>query len=570
MENACCVLVLVLCGYVYDAAQAQVGIQEAYPLLDFDRAVEVVPGPHGSSILYVVEQPGRIWAIDNSATPPSKDLFADVSSSVSCCGELGLRGLAFHPLFPDSAYAYLNYTSPGPNTVIARFELSSSNPAVVDPASEIKLLEFSQPYQSHNGGKVAFGPDGYLYVSVGDGGSPSDLDGNGQDVTNLYGSILRIDVDRQEAGRPYGIPTGNPFYGSLDGTREEIYAYGLRNPWRFSFDRSGRLWVADVGARDWEEINWVSSGDNLGWSVMEGDECHQPGCSVDGLKTPAFAYSHENGDRSITGGYVYAGENCDRALEDKYIFGDYVSGRIWAAEFDGSGVYDVRLLNDAPYRFSTFGLDTDGELLMVAYDNRGGASRLYSLDCSPLAVELASFDAVLDGSDILLLWSTLTEVDNAGFYVQHRSGDSEWEPVGFVEGIGSTEGSSAYEYRIRGLAPGRHTFRLEQVDLDGTTSYSTQVEVRLEHPGSVIGLEVFPRPAQARATVRVSAPRSEWVTTSVFDVLGRRISTLFSAKMDAGDVRSVVLDTGRFPAGLYVVRADGSSAHASTPLSIVR
>ena len=233
------------------------------------------------------------------------------------------------------------------------------------------MLEVTQPFTNHNGGQLAFGPDGLLYIALGDGGSGGDPFGHGQNRATLLGAILRIDVD---AGSPYAIPAGNPFAGNSFGAREEIYAYGLRNPWRFSFDRRGgqtRMWVADVGQGNIEEISLVESGDNCGWNVLEGSSCFQtPNCQTAGFRLPLFEYNHASGDQSITGGYVYRGARLP-ALYGAYIYGDFISGRIWALHWEGvSAPVNTPLVDMANNSLTTFGIDAGGELYFCLLDGR--------------------------------------------------------------------------------------------------------------------------------------------------------------------------------------------------------
>ncbi len=222
--------------------------------------------------------------------------------------------MAFHPLFPDSNKFYVYYNFGNLNTRISEFSVSEDIDQA-DPNSERIILELAQPYSNHNGGQIAFGPDGYLYIGLGDGGSGEDPLGNGQNRMTLHGSMLRIDIDHYSADVPYTIPADNPFLGNVNQWREEIWAWGLRNPWRFSFDRlTGQLWAGDVGQYLWEEVDIIEGGKNYGWNVMEGFHCFSPasGCDTSGLVLPIVEYDHDAG-RSITGGFVYRGSNQSRA-----------------------------------------------------------------------------------------------------------------------------------------------------------------------------------------------------------------------------------------------------------------
>ncbi|MFZ5469294.1 MAG: PQQ-dependent sugar dehydrogenase, partial [Myxococcota bacterium] len=254
---------------------------------------------------------------------------------VTTASEQGLLGLVFHPRYLENGKLYLNYTTVKDGTDVSRIEewtvAPGSDLRAVTPKPARVLLEVEQPYQNHNGGHLLFGPDGYLYIGLGDGGFAGDPQGNGQRLETLLGKMLRIDVDQPTGGRPYGIPADNPFVGRAD-VRAEIFAYGLRNPWRYSFDPKGRLVVADVGQDAWEELSFAAVGDNLGWNVREGRHCFSPssGCKKGGLVDPFYEYPHEDG-QSVIGGQVYTGTRIPM-LTGKYVFGDFVSGRLWALE----------------------------------------------------------------------------------------------------------------------------------------------------------------------------------------------------------------------------------------------
>lgn len=324
----------------------------------------------GSRRLFVVEQPGRIRVLEGHALLPAP--FLDITKQVLSGGERGLLGLAFHPDYRRNGRFFVNYTrKPDGATVLAEYRRGSIATSAL--TEERILLIVPQPYPNHNGGMVAFGPDGYLYLGLGDGGSKGDPNNRAQNPEDLRGKILRINVDR---GDPYGIPTDNPF--AKEGGRSEIYALGLRNPWRFSFDLTTRnLWVADVGQYKWEEINLVARGGNYGWRVMEGAHCFLPAisCQTSKLSIPIFEYSHEKGRCSIIGGYVYRGQ----VLSDLigiYIYGDFCSGEIFALHHlrRGQPHDEPRELLKTSLRISSFGEDAAGELYVL--DHNGGIYRL--------------------------------------------------------------------------------------------------------------------------------------------------------------------------------------------------
>ena len=345
----------------------------AFPKLSFTRPVDLQHPTDNSDRIFVVEQAGVISVFPNDPSASGKTVFLDIRNKVDDeDNEEGLLGLAFHPDYKTNGYFYLNYTASNPNrTVISQFKVSSQNPDQADPASEQVLLTFEQPYSNHNGGQVSFGPDGYLYIAVGDGGSGGDPHGNGQNRSTLLGTILRIDVNKQEDGKQYGIPADNPFANNNNGYREEIYAYGLRNPWRFSFDPANdRLWTGDVGQNTYEEIDIVEKGGNYGWNKMEGKHCFEPksGCNTSGLKLPIHEYGRDQG-LSITGGFVYRGPTLPE-LEGKYIYADYATRRIWALDHSDINKPVNSELFVPDFNISSFGVDQDNELYLCGFDGK--------------------------------------------------------------------------------------------------------------------------------------------------------------------------------------------------------
>lgn len=317
----------------------------------FTQPLGIENSSDGSNRLFIVEKQGSIKVVD--LQQEEVNTFLNISQVVNATNEMGLLGLAFHPNYVSNGYFYINYNTLDNLTRISRFSVSNNNSNLADLNSEQVLMEFPQEQTNHNGGQLAFGSDGFLYISSGDGG---DWD-NPQNLSSLKGAILRIDVDNVSNGLNYSIPADNPFINEPSASGE-IYAYGLRNPWRISFDeQTGKLWAADVGAGDWEEINIIESSNNYGWPMYEANSCYRGPCQNNGLTFPIFEYSHDIG-RSITGGYVYRGnENIE--LIEKYVYGDFNTGKIWALNIE---TFENELLFDTDLQITSFGLDENNEL----------------------------------------------------------------------------------------------------------------------------------------------------------------------------------------------------------------
>ena len=345
--NAEIVLVRVLSGVPLDAP------------VDFENAGD------GTGRVFIVEQSGSVRVILPGG---GNGTFLDLQDRVFHSGESGLLGIAFHPEYENNGHFYVYYVADGPRrSVISRFTVSA-DPDAADRGSELVILEIPQPQATnHKAGQLTFGPDGYLYIATGDGGSSGSTS---RDRTNLLGSILRIDVDNPDAGLEYGIPGDNPFAGNTQGWREEIYAYGFRNPWRFAFDPlSGVLFVGDVGDAAREEIDLVEPGLDYGWDIMEGSLCHNPpsGCDTGGLELPIFEYGRETG-RAIVAGLFYRGGDLPE-LFGKFLYGDYVSGRVWALGWDGSAVTgNDEITAFGPFSVTAFGIDEEGEAYVCLID----------------------------------------------------------------------------------------------------------------------------------------------------------------------------------------------------------
>jgi glucose/arabinose dehydrogenase len=336
-----------------------------------DNPVYVTNSGSGSD-LYVVEKTGKVKILENATTLRTAP-FLDLAGGLDANGERGLLSIAFHPKYATNNLVYAYYTAQNGDLTISRFTV---NPATKVASSKLDMLVVAHPRGNHNGGQLQFGPDGFLYIGTGDGGGGGDPDKNGSNKQTLLGKMLRIDVDKNDPGLPYGIPDGNPFKTS--GGAKEVWAYGLRNPWRFSFDRStGDLWIGDVGQGKFEEVNVTTKGSsaprNYGWNTTEGKSCYEATtCDKSGIDLPVLDYGRAAGDTSITGGYVYRGAASPK-IAGKYMYADFSSGRIWSLIKSGDNVVNTLEIDTAD-NISSFGEGSDGELYVVALG--GKVSRL--------------------------------------------------------------------------------------------------------------------------------------------------------------------------------------------------
>jgi glucose/arabinose dehydrogenase len=356
--------------------------------ISFEPYVTVAGGPlaitapdDGTDRLFVATKAGQIRIVRDGLVEP--DPMLDIGGLVSNGGEQGLLGIAVHPAFPGDPRVFVDYTDLDGDTVLASYHLDPADPDRLDPGSATTILSVDQPYANHNGGAVGFGPDGFLYVGLGDGGSGGDPQDNGEHLDTLLGKILRIDVDSVGAGGvPYAIPPENPF-ANVSGARPEIWLTGLRNPWRFAFDRlTGDLWIGDVGQNAWEEVDLAPAGVgglDFGWDRMEGSHCFEPetGCPTDGLTPPLTEYGHEEGC-TIIGGTVYRG-TAQGLLAGGYLFGDYCTGRLWAipASAGATGPVEPVRVGTAGAGLAGFGEDDAGELYAANLD--GTISRVVAI-----------------------------------------------------------------------------------------------------------------------------------------------------------------------------------------------
>jgi glucose/arabinose dehydrogenase len=357
-------------------------LQQVFTTLPaFNQPLAMMQAPGDDSRWYVVERGGVVRVFDNDPAVSTSSVFIDLTGVVdSGPGEAGLLGMAFHPDFRNNGEVFLYFTRPGLVCDLSRF-LSVDGGSTLDPNSEEVLLSVDKPFDNHNGGNIAFGPDGFLYAGIGDGGSSNDPGGHAQNTSDLLGSMLRIDVD---GGNPYAIPADNPFAGNpicaqgVGATAcPEIFAWGLRNPWRWSFDsQTGDLWVGDVGQGEFEEIDLVTLGGNYGWRIREGAHCNDAidaSCIATGLLDPIAEYDHTQG-QAVTGGYVYRGQ-ANPGLQGVYLFADFSSGLVWGLFDDGAGGLEIRELADSGLGIASFAQGNDGELYALDL-NAGGTYQI--------------------------------------------------------------------------------------------------------------------------------------------------------------------------------------------------
>jgi glucose/arabinose dehydrogenase len=364
----------------------------AFPNLRFDRPVALAYPADDSGLLFVVEQhQAKIWSFPNQADTTDKQLFLELPDPIHRGNEEGLLGLAFHPRYRENGQFFVYYSANDAGkrrSVVSRFQVSHENARKADPSSEQRIwVSADDPFENHNGGTIAFGPDGYLYITLGDGGLADDPLSTGQNPGDWFASILRIDVDHPSDGKPYGIPADNPARKSRTHAHwaPEVYCIGLRNVWKFSFDRkTGELWAGDVGQNLWEMVHRIKSGGNYGWSIREGFHPFQPqrrqrADRASRIQPPIVEYPHAPSARrsdsglSITGGYVYRGQALPE-LEGVYVYGDFETGRIWGLRYqDGKVLAGGELIDVAQQpklNIASFAEDREGELYILAFDGR--------------------------------------------------------------------------------------------------------------------------------------------------------------------------------------------------------
>lgn len=482
-SSLCCGLLLA-CGNLFSpSANAQPVIGYQAITAGLNNPVDVVTAP-GDSRLFIAQQDGTIRLWDGT----SLSTFFSIASAItpSPAGEQGLLSIVFHPSYNLNRYFFVWYTNSVGAVTLARYQRDNTNPNIGDPASGQVLLSIPKPgspyFTNHNGGKLNFGPDGMLYIGTGDGGNGGDPFNNAQNGNSLLGKMLRLDVNSFATSAPfYDIPADNPFLAPGDGIRDEIYALGLRNPWRWSFDRAtGDMWIGDVGQGAWEEVNFLPAGTdsaNYGWRCYEGAHVYTT-CSLTDTVSPVFEYPHNStsGGFSITGGYVYRGPDAaNSSLVGTYVTVDYISNNLWLIKPNGGGGFTTSQQSGLPNNISSFGEGADGTLYALRRSN----GTLYKVIVTAvLPVTITNFTAAAQTGFNQLNWKTSSELNVNKYHVEFSIDGQTYTRVGAVDAVRNAT-SGTYNFRHTGTATGGTIFyRLAIEDMDGSVRYSDIVRLK--------------------------------------------------------------------------------------------
>lgn len=451
--------------------------------------VDITNAGDGTNRLFIVQQSGQIRIHNGTTLLPTP--FLNISTIITTGGERGLLSLAFHPDYENNRYFFVYYTNLSGDITIARYQAQAGNPDLADAASGVVLLNIPKPFSNHNGGDLNFGPDGYLYFGTGDGGSGGDPNNFSQNGLSLLGKMIRIDVRNFSAPPYYFIPADNP-YTSDPAVDDHIWAIGLRNPWRWSFDRNtGDMWIADVGQGNWEEVNFRPAGStggvNYGWRCYEGNAAYNTtGCLPQSAYTsPVFVYPHSfaTGGFSITGGFVYRGTE-HPSLQGYYVCADYVSGNVWLINPDGSGGWTTRRQSGLPGNIAGFGEAENGTLYAVSLN--GG---VYKVDVTVvLPLNLISFNGQKQNNYNELKWVVTGTLQTRRFIIEYSSNGTTWQRAGEVA-AGQQADTQEYTFRHSISITGKLFYRLQIEDLNGDISYSPVITISAADEGTV---KVFP------------------------------------------------------------------------------
>lgn len=535
---------------------AQYNFQDAFPNLpDFTFPVDLRNAGDCSDRIFVVEKEGIIKVFENRADVPELKIFLDISDRVFIEDiEMGLLGLAFHPEYKNNGYLYVNYTAGEPRrTVVSRFQVSSSNPDSADIDSEYEIITYIQPFHNHNGGWLGFGPeDGYLYISSGDGGPHP----NGQLNDILLGKILRINVNEQDPGLNYSIPPDNPFVDSTGTVKKEIYATGLRNPWRCSFDlETGWLWCGDVGASAREEIDIVVNGGNYGWACYEGNLPWVPNECPDStlLIFPVYDYPHSEGV-SITGGYVYRGPN-QPGLIGKYIYADWFTRKVWSLEYDSLNPPLNQLLFTLPSGafVTSFGMDEANELYICAM------SRIYKIQPTAAIIAPTNLTAKADKPSVIHLNWVDNSNNEQGFILERMDPGEDFQ---FIDSL--TANTIFYNDTVNSI--GDYNYRIKAFDMNSHSGYSNTacisvlaVSVEVELISTDYSIEQnFPNPFNPVTSIRFNIPEESTVKILAVDALGQIVAELVDEIKPSG-IHSQWWNASNLASGVYLIKMSAQS-----------
>ncbi len=522
----------------------------------FVKPVDIAHSEDNSGRLFVVEQAGSIQVIDSLGNPLGT--FLDIVDKVDdSSNEEGLLGLAFHPDYEANGFFFVYYIETDQTgtrrSVVSRFSTDPGDPNRAEPMSEEVVMQINQFAGNHNGGDMNFGADGYLYIGTGDGGGGNDPQETGQDLTTMLGKMLRIDVNTL----PYSVPANNPFAGAGGDTIPEIWSYGLRNPWRFSFDMQNQdLWIADVGQNAWEEINYIPAGSgggqNFGWDCREGNhdfeltDCQGP------YHDAIYEYDHGTG-RSITGGYILRGPHYHR-FDGQYVFADYVDGKTWSLSNDSPArSVAVNLISDNVFNISTFGQDQKGRV--YAASHRSSNAPIFRIEeVGLLPVEILSVQIKRQNKRVELEWETGLEVNASHFEIERKIDDGTFVQIGVVPALGG-EGRNKYQFADPILQQGNHLYRLKAIDLDGSFSYSIIVQLDIENAGDLL---IIPNPARELIQIRIPQ-KFEHGTLVITSLNGTLLHQQPVSARQVADA-DLEVDVTRFDRGLMLVQFNSDDA----------
>lgn len=561
MMKISCVFICVCVLTMSIQSRAQISLEEFASGLN--NPVDIASALDQSGRLFIVEQQGSIRIVDQEGNVLSES-FLDLTSKVgNGSGERGLLGLAFHPDYMNNGYFFVYYTSTvGENfiSVVERYQVSADS-NIADINSGEVVLTFEQPFSNHNGGDLNFGSDGYLYIASGDGGSGNDPHQRGQDLSSPLGKILRIDVDQL----PYGVPADNPFAQATGDTLDIIWAYGLRNPWRFSFDGDD-IWIADVGQTDREEINYVNAADhigglNYGWSCREGNiDC--PGCNESECAKSFIEPIHWYGPGpglSVTGGLVFRGNNYDE-FKGQYVFADFVREEIRTLSIAPGNMISVTSTLPAQ-NISTFGADESGYVYAASLS--GTIYRL--VETGVLPVEILTLQIEHREKQVLLSWETGLEINASHFEIERSNGVNDFRQIGIVPTKGSNPDVTTSQYQFSDFLSkgGHYYYRLKAMDMDGAFEYSMVLDVYIMDQNEFV---ITPNPARNLVNVKMPVLKDQ----GVLQVTSLQGALLFSQEISAGDGRNIEIDISNLDRGLVLVQLSSEGLQYMQKLMLLR